>query len=100
MPELNKNLVTLFSFIFASKDRKSLVKETAEKSEIRTPMPSVKAKPLMSEVPNQKRITAVMMLEVFESRMENQALSKPNPTASLILLPARISRSEERRVGK
>ena len=56
-----------------------------------TPMPSVKAKPLIKDVPNQKRITAVMKLEILESRIENQAREKPSLTASLMLWPERNS---------
>ena len=41
----------------------------------------------MSDVPNQKRMRAVMSVEVFESRIENQALEKPFCIDSLMFLP-------------
>ena len=63
----------------------------AESIETKTPIPRVKAKPLIKEVPNQKRIIAVIILEMFESRIENQAREKPVETASRTVLPERIS---------
>src|SRR3989304_7840985 len=63
----------------------------AESIEARTPMPRTKAKPWMIEVPNQKRMIAVMMLDVLESRMENQAREKPDLVASDMLEPFRSS---------
>jgi len=37
----------------------------ADSIETKTPMPNVRANPLIKEVPNQKRIIAVMTLEMF-----------------------------------
>src|SRR3989344_7394898 len=71
--------------------RKILVIKIAESMETATPKPRVRAKPLISEVPNQKRITAVSKLEMLESRIESQAREKPAVMAWGILLPARIS---------
>ena len=58
---------------------KRKIRETviAENIETNTPKPKVKAKPFMSGVPNQNKIIEVMMLEVFESRTDVQALLKP-----------------------
>ena len=55
------------------------------------PIPSVKAKPLIKGVPNQKRMTTVIMPEIFESLIENQALEKPAEIESAILFPERNS---------
>src|SRR3989344_4618677 len=63
----------------------------AENRDTITPTPSVKAKPLIKEVPNQKRMIAVIMLDVLESRIENQAREKPCETASVIFFPERNS---------
>jgi len=54
-------------------------------------MPSVNAKPLIRDVPNQKRMRAVMKFEILESRIENQAREKPVETASAMLRPERNS---------
>ena len=60
--------------------------------EITTPMPRVRAKPLTADVPNQKRMIAVMIEEMFESRIESHALEKPSRMLSQIFLP-RLSSS-------
>src|SRR3989338_4191862 len=62
-----------------------------EKRETNTPNPKVMAKPRISEVPNQKRMAAVIKLEKFESRMENQARLKPEDRASSGAWPAASS---------
>jgi len=49
---------------------------------IKTPIPNTKANPLIKLVPNQKRMTAVMMLEIFESRIASHARLNPSSTAS------------------
>ena len=72
----------------ASKFKKTFVSTIAENIDMRTPRPRVSAKPLISDVPNQKRISAVKIEEMFESRIENQARSKPVRTASAIVRPS------------
>ena len=71
-------LGSLFSFFGAIAKRK--VRETviAVNMEIKTPNPSVSAKPLIAEVPSQKRIIAVIMDEIFESRIDSHAREKPS----------------------
>ena len=73
MPLENKNLATFPSPIKISPERKILEIIIAENIETKTPMPRVKANPLMSDVPNQKRIMAEIILEILESRIEDQA---------------------------
>ena len=85
MPLENKNLATLPSPTKLNNERKILVTVIALNIETSTPMPSVSANPLIKDVPNQKRIRAVMTLEIFESRIENQAREKPAETASVTL---------------
>src|SRR3990172_7336992 len=63
----------------------------ADNIEVKTPKPKTKAKPLIKDVPNQKRMMAVMILEVLESRMENQAREKPFLIDSFMLFPSFIS---------
>ena len=55
------------------------VRETvmAVNIEMSTPSPSVRAKPLMADVPSQNKTMAVMIEEMLESRMESQARVKP-----------------------
>src|SRR3989344_1503423 len=55
--------------------------------EITTPKPRVKAKPLTAEVPNQNKMIAVMIEEMFESLIESQALENPSCRESWIFLP-------------
>ena len=63
----------------------------AENIDTNTPIPRVSANPLISDVPSQKRMIAVIILEMFESRIENQAREKPLETESEIVLPDRNS---------
>lgn len=42
-----------------------------------TPIKKVRANPLIKEVPNQNKIKEVIMLEIFESLTESQALLNP-----------------------
>ena len=91
MPLENKNLIILPSPIKPRVERKILVTVIALNIDTIIPIPSVKAKPLIKDVPNQKRIIAVIKLEMFESRIENQALEKPAEIESVILLPERSS---------
>ena len=63
----------------------------AENIETMIPMPRVSAKPFIKDVPNQKRIRAVIRLDILESRIDSQALEKPSLTASAIVLPERNS---------
>lgn len=44
----------------------------------KTPKPSVSANPLIADVPSQKRIMAVIIEEIFESRIESHAREKPS----------------------
>ena len=91
MPLENKNRTILFSPKKFTLERKILVMVIADSIDTKTPIPKVKAKPLIKEVPNQKRIIAVIILEMLESRIENQAREKPVETASKTVLPERIS---------
>ena len=75
------------------------VRETviAVSIETSTPNPNTSAKPLISDVPNQKRMIAVIIDEIFESRMDGHARPKPSWIASPVLFPdaereARIAR--------
>ena len=85
MPLENKNLATFPSPIKPRVPRKILVTVIALNIDTMTPIPSVSAKPLIKEVPNQKRIIAVIKLEILECRIENQAREKPSLTASAML---------------
>ena len=88
IPLENINLENLFSGINDNNVRKTLLIVIAENIDTMTPIPSVKAKPLISAVPNQKRIMAVIMVEELESRIEDQARVNPDDTASPMFLPA------------
>ncbi len=90
-PELNKNLITLPLPLKFKTERKTLVKVMAESIDTKTPIPNVRANPLISDVPNQNNIIAVIMFELFESRIDIQALENPMDTASDTFLPARNS---------
>src|SRR3989344_2186027 len=72
-------------------DKKILVMVMAENMDTITPRPRVSAKPLIKDVPNQKRIRAVIRFEILESRIDNQALEKPSFTASAMVQPERNS---------
>src|SRR3989344_1716737 len=87
MPLENKNLATFPSPIKTKVERKILVTVMAVNIDTNTPIPSVSAKPLIKEVPNQKRISAVMRFEKLESRIDSQAREKPSLTASATLFP-------------
>src|SRR3989338_8419588 len=91
MPLENKNLATLPSPINESKERKILVTIIAENIDTNTPIPSVNANPLINDVPNQNKIRAVIILEIFESLIDAQAREKPSLTASAIVRPERNS---------
>ena len=73
MPELKKNLATLPSLLKEIAERNIRVIVIEESIDTSTPIPRVRANPFISDVPNQKRISAVMIVEVFESRIENHA---------------------------
>ena len=72
------NFVASPLFFGARAKRNVLETEMAVNIEIKTPRPRVSAKPLIAEVPSQKRIIAVIIEEMFESRIESQALEKPS----------------------
>jgi hypothetical protein len=57
----------------------------------RTPIASVKAKPLIKLVPNQNKIIEVMIVERLLSRIDSQALQKPSRIASSRVLPEESS---------
>ncbi len=78
MPFENKNFLTEVSAPNVIARRSVLERVMAVNIETRTPMPSVRANPLTAEVPSQKRIKAVMMEEIFESRIESHARAKPS----------------------
>ena len=60
-----------------------------------TPSASVRAKPLTmlapNWLPNQNKITQVIKVEIFESRIDGQARRKPSSTAVINFLPERNS---------
>ena len=86
-PLEKKNRATLPSPIKISPERKILEIIIAENIDIKTPIPSVNANPLIKDVPNQKRIIAEIIVEILESRIEDQAREKPAETASEIVRP-------------
>ena len=59
--------------------------------ETKTPMPKVKAKPCIKEVPNQNKTAEIIKDAIFESLIESQARAKAADIASFIPLPAFIS---------
>ena len=63
----------------------------AENIETKTPKTKVRANPSIRLEPNQKRIIPVMILEIFESRIESQALVNPSLIDVTISLPRRSS---------
>ena len=67
----------------------------AEIKLIMTPSPNVNAKPLINELPKKNRMNAIIILEMFASRIEVQARSKPTLNASPIARP-RIHSSRAR----
>ena len=71
--------------------RKVLETEMAVIMDTNTPIPKVRANPLTEDVPSQKRIMAVMIEEIFESRMESQALLNPSWKASMSPFPFFLS---------
>ena len=56
-----------------------------------TPIKSVSANPFTSDVPNQKRISVEMILEILLSRMDGHARVNPSRIASATRFPPRIS---------
>src|SRR3989338_7459574 len=80
-------------YLASTPSAKRNVRETviAVSIETKTPSPKTSAKPLMSDVPSQNRMTAVIMDEMFESRMEGHARAKPSLIASPVDLPPRSS---------
>src|SRR3989344_2990364 len=86
-PELNKKRA-IPSFAVTpteiSSERDTMM---AVNIEMATPMPKTSAKPFTSEVPSQKRMSAVIIEEILESRIESQARAKPSRIPSLTLLP-------------
>ena len=85
-PLLNKNFLNFDSLLsndfLATANKNVLDMVMAVSIEIKTPIPKVRAKPLIAEVPSQKRMMAVMIEEMFESRIESHALEKPSCKAS------------------
>ena len=59
----------------------------AENILIRIPTPNVRANPLIMLVPIQKRMPAVIKLEMLESLMESHARLKPSETADCKFFP-------------
>ena len=59
--------------------------------EARTPMIRTSAKPWITDDPNRYRISAVIRLDTFESRIEFQARAKPASIAWASDLPERSS---------
>ena len=72
---MNKNFANLPCWLSLGAMAKRKVLETtmAVNIDTKTPIPSVKANPLTADVPNQNKITAVIIEEIFESRIESQA---------------------------
>ena len=81
--------------VFTSNRRKVRLTVMAVNRLTRTPIASVRAKPLMmlapKFMPNQKRMAQVMSVEALESRMDVQARAKPASMAAPRVLPARSS---------
>ena len=77
-PLLNKNFLNRDSVFGTMANKK--VRETviAVNIEIKTPIPRVKANPFIAEVPSQKSMTAVMIEDMFESRIESHARENPS----------------------
>ena len=71
--------------------RKVRETEIAVSIETRTPSPKTRANPWMIEVPNQKRMTAVIIDDVLLSRIDGHARPKPSWIACLVGFPARSS---------
>src|SRR3989344_8227374 len=90
-PLRNKNRAALPSPRKLIAERKIRVMVMAENIETSTPIPRVRAKPLIKDVPNQKRIIEAKMLEIFESRIASQARENPAGSASAMVLPERSS---------
>src|SRR3989344_5152973 len=91
MPEPNRKRVSpLFALMLSAKRN---VRDTviAVSIDTRTPSPKTSAKPLMSDVPNQKRMTAVIMEEMLESRTVGHGRPNPSCLASSHPLPPRSS---------
>src|SRR3989344_2491213 len=90
-PELKRKRVKPDFAFTPSATRNVRETEMAVSIETRTPSPKTSAKPLMSDVRNQKRMTAVIIEEMLESRMEGQARANPSRMASAVLEPLRSS---------
>src|SRR3989344_7008113 len=86
----NKKRTTRDSLRF--KARKNVRVITIAENMLTTiPSPKVSAKPLIRLEPNQYKITEVIKLDTFESRMESHARIKPSSIAKPSVLPARNS---------
>ena len=72
-PDPYRNLVNLFIFVLLAAKRSVRDAVMAVNIETATPRPRVRANPLIAEVPSQKSTTAVMIEEMFESRIESHA---------------------------
>ena len=90
-PDPNKNRANAVLLLKLSAYRNNLVNVIAESIDTATPIKNVRANPLMSDVPNRYKRIAVIMLEVFESRIAYHARAKPVWTASIIDRPWRNS---------
>ena len=84
-PEPKIKRVKPFDRSIPNASKNTRVIPIAEIIETTTPSISVKANPLISDVPNQNKITAVISVEIFESRIESHARAKPARIASGIL---------------
>ena len=91
MPLPNKNRLKPPFASMPSAKRNVRETEIAVSIETKTPSPKTSAKPWMIEVPNQKRMTAVIIEEILESRIEGHARPKPSLIASDEFLPERNS---------
>lgn len=76
-PLPKRNWVNALFFFIPRAKRKIREMVMAESIETKTPKPKVSAKPLIKGVPSQNKIIEVIILEVFESRTDVQALEKP-----------------------
>ena len=77
-PLSNKNFLNFDSVFGAIANKNVLETVIAVNIEIKTPRPSVRANPFMADVPSQKRMMAVIIEEMFESRIESHAREKPS----------------------
>ena len=90
-PELKRNFTNLLPDLVAIALMNTLVISCAEISDTTAPKKNVKAKPLTTDVPIQKRMIATIIAAICESRIDVHARANPSSTASRRPLPFLIS---------